>query len=52
MVITETWVEDDSHPLGGYLGTVVLHRRVNLRKDELPSWVRNRPLFEYVRYQK
>jgi hypothetical protein len=51
-VYGKVWVSDDSHPLGGYEGTVILNRRVNLRKDELPVWVRERPLYEFVKERK
>lgn len=38
------------HPLGGWIGNVNLHRRVNLRKDYVPRWHRDggRPLYEFV----
>jgi hypothetical protein len=52
LVYTDAWIPDESHPLGGYAGTVTLVRRVNLRKDTLPGWyVRAgvRPPFEFVR---
>lgn len=45
----QTYVPDDTHPLGGYLGTLVLHRRVNLTKDEMPTWIRDRPLYEFTK---
>lgn len=43
------WVPDDTHPLGGADGILVLYRRVNLRKDEISSWIRDRPLYEFTR---
>lgn len=43
------WVEDDTHPLGGYHGDVLLFRRVNLTKDEIPRWIRDRPLYEFTK---
>lgn len=51
LVYTSTWVPDDAHPLGGYSGTAIRVRRVNLRKDEIPRYVRKRPLYEYVKEQ-
>ncbi|AWY07447.1 hypothetical protein SEA_BOGOTA_46 [Streptomyces phage Bogota] len=45
------WVSDDAHPLGGYLGSLTLHRRVNLRKDDVPRWIRDRPLYEFTKEQ-
>jgi len=49
MAFKGVWVEDESHPLGGRLGKVILHRRVNVKKDALPSWVRKRPFYEFVK---
>lgn len=50
IVYTKAWVSDETHPLGGYEGVVTVYRRVNLRKDELPSWYRHlRPLFEFTK---
>lgn len=49
LVYTKTWVPDEAHPLGGYEGTLVLFRRVNLRKDEMPRWIRDRPLYEFTK---
>ncbi len=50
IVYTHVWVADDAHPLGGYDGTVTLHRRVNLIKDILPLWFRGeRPLYEFTK---
>ena len=46
---TGVWVGDDSHPLGGYLGDITLYRRVNLRKDEVPQWIHDRPLYEFTK---
>lgn len=43
------WVEDDKHPLGGYFGDVVLYRRINLTKDAIPRWMRERPLYEFTK---
>lgn len=49
LLIERTWVADIRHPLGGYLGSVQLKRRVNLRKDSVPQWITRRPLFEYTK---
>ncbi|AYD86791.1 hypothetical protein SEA_MICRODON_44 [Streptomyces phage Microdon] len=49
LVYTKSWVPDEAHPLGGYEGTLVLYRRVNLRKDELPRWIKDRPLYEFTK---
>lgn len=49
LVYTSAWVPDDTHPLGGRLGVLVLHRRVNLRKDVLPRWITERPMYEFTR---
>ncbi|UTN91876.1 hypothetical protein SEA_STUFF_45 [Streptomyces phage Stuff] len=49
LVYTKSWVPDEAHPLGGYEGTLVLYRRVNLRKDVLPRWIRDRPLYEFTK---
>ncbi|AWY07528.1 hypothetical protein SEA_LAZERLEMON_45 [Streptomyces phage LazerLemon] len=49
LVYTKSWVPDETHPLGGYEGTLVLFRRVNLRKDELPRWIKDRPLYEFTK---
>lgn len=43
------WVEDKDHPLGGRHGNVLLYRRVNLKKDEIPRWIRDRPLYEFTK---
>lgn len=43
------WVPDDAHPLGGNYQKVTLHRRVNLTKDDSPTWMRGRPMYEFVR---
>jgi hypothetical protein len=49
LVYTSVWVPDETHPLGGRNGVLVLHRRVNLRKDELPRWIKDRPLYEFTK---
>jgi hypothetical protein len=49
LVYTQAWVPDERHPLGGYEGVVTVYRRVNLRKDDLPRWYRDRPLYEFTR---
>jgi hypothetical protein len=52
IVFTSAWVPDETHPLGGYEGEVVLFRRVNLVKDKLPGWYRRtRPLYEFTKEQ-
>lgn len=43
------WVPDAAHPLGGSHQKVILHRRVNLMKDDCPPWMRGRPMYEFVR---
>lgn len=52
LVYTDSWIADESHPLGGYAGTVTLYRHVNLRRDVLPGWYARmgvRPLYEFTR---
>jgi len=49
IVLRAVWVPDDAHPLGGRLGNLTLHRRVNLRKDATPRWIRDRPLYEFTK---
>lgn len=49
LVYTDMWVPDDAHPLGGYAGTVVLVRRVNLRKDEVPRSCPRPPHYEFTK---
>jgi len=49
LVYTNTYVPDEAHPLGGRLGTLVLYRRVNLTKDEMPRWIKDRPLYEFTK---
>lgn len=49
LVYTNMWVPDESHPLGGYAGTVVLYRRVNLRKDEVPRSCPCPPKYEFTK---
>lgn len=51
LVYTNMWVPDDAHPLGGFAGTAIRVRRVNLRKDVIPRYVSPRPLYEYVKEQ-
>jgi hypothetical protein len=51
IVYTKSWVPDDSHPLGGYEGRLTLYRRVNLVKDEMPRWIKDRPLYEFTKEQ-
>lgn len=48
LVYTRTYVPDETHPLGGRIGTLVLFRRVNLVKDVLPQWIKDRPLYEFT----
>lgn len=49
LVYTAMWVPDESHPLGGYAGTVVLYRRVNLRKDPVPRHCPCPPKYEFTK---
>jgi hypothetical protein len=49
LVYTNTYVPDEAHPLGGRLGTLVLYRRVNLTKDVMPRWIKDRPLYEFTK---
>lgn len=50
IVLTGVWVENDAHPLGGTLGTVVLKRRVNTRNDKIPNgWQQRHAEFEFVK---
>ncbi len=47
LVCKDTWVPDDTHPLGGYAGTVILTRRLNLTKDPVPKHLSYRPRYEF-----
>ncbi|AWY07363.1 hypothetical protein SEA_ARACELI_45 [Streptomyces phage Araceli] len=49
LVYTKSWVPDEAHPLGGYEGVLTLYRRVNLRKDVMPRWIKDRPLYEFTK---
>lgn len=45
------FIPDPEHPLGGWVGDMVLYRRVNLRKDYVPRWHRSgvRPQYEFTK---
>jgi hypothetical protein len=52
LLIHKVWVSSASHPLGGFLGSVMLTRRVNLRKDTVPRWLLGRPLYEFTKGER